>query len=234
MGRPCWPGTASRSRNPLSESSHRHGRHLDPAPALLKVAGWATLLNAVLGVAAAYGIARWRSSARDVVDAILTLPLVLPPTVLGYYLLVLVGRRGVFGAWLESIGITLVLAWQGAVLASTVVAFPLVLKSRAGRLRGGGSPARERRPRCWACPRPAIFFRGDAAAGAARHRGRRAAALARALGEFGATLMIAGNNPARPHPDALRGHLRGGAGRRRQHCQSAGAGDLGSPAWCCW
>ena len=66
----------------------------------LKVAGWATLLNAVLGVAAAYAIARWRSRARDVVDAILTLPLVLPPTVLGYYLLVLVGRRGWLGAWL--------------------------------------------------------------------------------------------------------------------------------------
>src|SRR5262245_35987572 len=102
----------------------------------LKVAGWATLLNSVLGVAAAYALARWRSSARDVVDAILTLPLVLPPTVLGYYLLVLVGRRGVFGAWLSSLGIELVFTWQGAVLASTVVAFPLVLKSARAAFEG--------------------------------------------------------------------------------------------------
>ncbi|MBA5735073.1 molybdate ABC transporter permease subunit, partial [Escherichia coli] len=59
----------------------------------LKVAGWATALDIVLGVAAAFVLARWRSPLRDVVDSILTLPLVLPPTVLGYYLLVLLGRR---------------------------------------------------------------------------------------------------------------------------------------------
>ncbi|MEB2565950.1 molybdate ABC transporter permease subunit, partial [Burkholderia sp. BCCIQ07C] len=74
----------------------------------LKVAGWATALDVVLGVAAAFVLARWRSPLRDVVDAVLTLPLVLPPTVLGYYLLVLLGRRGVFGAWLDTLGIELV------------------------------------------------------------------------------------------------------------------------------
>jgi ABC-type molybdate transport system permease subunit len=122
----------------------------------LKVAGWATLLNAILGVAAALR-SRWRSSARDVVDALLTLPLVLPPTVLGYYLLVLVGRRGVFGAWLESIGIELVFTWQGAVLASTVVAFPLVLKS--ARAAFEASTINWKTPRaCWAFPRPASSF----------------------------------------------------------------------------
>ena len=63
----------------------------------LKVAGWATLLATVAGTAAAYGLSRWRWPGRDLLDAILTLPLVLPPTVLGYYLLVLLGRRGVLG-----------------------------------------------------------------------------------------------------------------------------------------
>jgi molybdate transport system permease protein len=57
----------------------------------LKVAGWATALNLVFGVAAGFGLSRWRSGARDVVDSLLTLPLVMPPTVLGYYLLVLLG-----------------------------------------------------------------------------------------------------------------------------------------------
>lgn len=79
----------------------------------LKVAGWATALNLVLGVAAAYALARTRSRLRDLLDSLLTLPLVLPPTVLGYYLLVLLGRRGTVGAWLDSLGIQLVFTWQG-------------------------------------------------------------------------------------------------------------------------
>ena len=63
----------------------------------LKVAGWATAIDVVLGVAVAFGLSRWRSPARELVDSLLTLPLVMPPTVLGYYLLVLLGRRGVIG-----------------------------------------------------------------------------------------------------------------------------------------
>ena len=95
----------------------------------LKVAGWATAIDVVLGVAVAFGLSRWRSSARELVDSLLTLPLVMPPTVLGYYLLVLLGRRGPIGAWLDKFDIRLVFTWQGAVIASAVVAFPLVLKS---------------------------------------------------------------------------------------------------------
>ena len=162
----------------------------------LKVAGWATLLNAVLGVAAAYGIARWRSSARDVVAAILTLPLVLPPTVLGYYLLVLVGRRGVFGAWLESIGITLVFTWQGAVLASTVVAFPLVLKSARAAFEGVDHQL-ENAARVLGVSETGIFFRVTLPLALRGIVAGVLLAFARALGEFGATLMIAGNLPGR-------------------------------------
>ena len=95
----------------------------------LKVAGWATLLAAVAGTAAAYGLSRWRWRGRDLLDALLTLPLVLPPTVLGYYLLVLLGRRGVLGETLAGWGIELVFTWRGAVIAAAVVAFPLVFKS---------------------------------------------------------------------------------------------------------
>ncbi|WP_454763012.1 molybdate ABC transporter permease subunit [Cupriavidus campinensis] len=162
----------------------------------LKVAGWATLLNAVLGVAAAYGIARWRSAARDVVDAILTLPLVLPPTVLGYYLLVLVGRRGVFGAWLENIGITLVFTWQGAVLASTVVAFPLVLKSARAAFEGVDHQL-ENAARVLGVSEAGIFFRVTLPLALRGILAGVLLAFARALGEFGATLMIAGNLPGR-------------------------------------
>ncbi|MBN3787003.1 molybdate ABC transporter permease subunit [Burkholderia sp. Ac-20353] len=162
----------------------------------LKVAGWATALDIVLGVAAGFALARWRSPARDMVDSLLTLPLVLPPTVLGYYLLVLLGRRGVVGEWLDRYGIQLVFTWQGAVIASMVVAFPLILKSARAAFEGV-DPQLERAARTLGLGEAAVFFRVTMPLAA---RGILAGALlafARALGEFGATLMIAGNLPGR-------------------------------------
>ncbi|MEX3933493.1 molybdate ABC transporter permease subunit [Paraburkholderia phymatum] len=162
----------------------------------LKVAGWATALNVVLGVALGLGLSRWRSGARDVIDSLLTLPLVMPPTVLGYYLLVLLGRRGVIGVWLDRFDIRLVFTWQGAVIASMVVAFPLVLKSARAAFESV-DPQLERAARTLGVNEAAIFFRVTLPLAS---RGILAGALlafARALGEFGATLMIAGNLPGR-------------------------------------
>ncbi|WP_420995547.1 molybdate ABC transporter permease subunit [Cupriavidus sp. 30B13] len=167
-----------------------------PLALSLKVAGWATLINAVLGVAAAYALSRWRSGARDLVDAILTLPLVLPPTVMGYYLLVLVGRRGVLGEWLGKLGIELVFTWQGAVLASTIVAFPLVLKSARAAFEGVNSQY-EDAARVLGTPEAGIFFRVTLPLAARGIVAGVLLAFARALGEFGATLMVAGNLPGR-------------------------------------
>ena len=96
----------------------------------LKVAGWATALNLLFGVGVGYAMARWRFPGRDVLDALLTLPMVMPPTVLGYYLLVVIGTHGVLGGWLyQHFGIRLIFTWQAAVIAATIVAFPLVFKS---------------------------------------------------------------------------------------------------------
>jgi molybdate transport system permease protein len=165
----------------------------------LKVAGWATAIDVVLGVAVAFGLSRWRSSARELVDSLLTLPLVMPPTVLGYYLLVLLGRRGVIGAWLDKFDIQLVFTWQGAVIASAVVAFPLVLKSARTAFETV-DPQFERAARTLGINETAVFFRVTLPLAA---RGILAGALlafARALGEFGATLMIAGNLPGRTQP----------------------------------
>jgi molybdate transport system permease protein len=167
-----------------------------PLALSLKVALWATAINLVLGVAVAYGLSRWRSRAREVVDSILTLPLVLPPTVLGYYLLVLLGRRGVFGEWLDRLGIELVFTWQGAVIASTLVAFPLVQKAARAAFEAV-DPQLESAARVLGLPEASVFFRVSLPLAA---RGITAGALlafARALGEFGATLMIAGNLPGR-------------------------------------
>jgi molybdate transport system permease protein len=120
----------------------------------------------------------------------------MPPTVLGYYLLVLLGRRGVIGAWLDKFDIQLVFTWQGAVIASAVVAFPLVLKSARTAFETV-DPQFERAARTLGISEAAVFFRVTLPLAA---RGILAGALlafARALGEFGATLMIAGNLPGR-------------------------------------
>jgi len=162
----------------------------------LKVAGLATLLNLVLGVAAAYGLSRWRSPLRDFIDSVLTLPLVLPPTVMGYYLLVLFGRRGTFGAWLESMGIQLVFTWQGAVLASTVVAFPLVLKAARAAFESVDHQLEEA-ARVLGVSEAGVFLRVSLPLATRGIMAGVLLAFARALGEFGATLMVAGNLPGR-------------------------------------
>jgi molybdate transport system permease protein len=168
----------------------------DPLALTLKVALWATAINLVLGIAVAFGLSRWRSHMREVVDSVLTLPLVLPPTVLGYYLLVLLGRRGTFGAWLDRLGIELVFTWQGAVIASTLVAFPLVQKAARAAFEAV-DPQLEDAARVLGLGSAATFFRVSLPLAS---RGITAGALlafARAMGEFGATLMIAGNLPGR-------------------------------------
>jgi molybdate transport system permease protein len=162
----------------------------------LKVALWATAINTLLGLACAYFLSRWRSPFSNFVDSVLTLPLVLPPTVLGYYLLVLLGRRGIFGAWLEKLGIELVFTWQGAVIASSVVAFPLVLRSARAALEGV-NPMLENAARVMGLSEAAVFFRVSLPLALRGILAGVLLAFARALGEFGATLMIAGNLPGR-------------------------------------
>ena len=105
-------------------------RSLTPLLLTLKVAGLATLAAFLVGVALAFFLARFRFWGREFLDAIFTLPLVMPPTVLGYYLIVIVGRNGLIGRWLyETFGITIMFTWQGAVIASAVVSVPLVFKA---------------------------------------------------------------------------------------------------------
>ena len=163
----------------------------------LKVAGWATALNLVLGTAAGLLLARKRFPGRELLDSILTLPMVLPPTVLGYYLLVLIGRRGVLGAWLyEHLGITLIFTWQGAVIAASVVAFPLVLKSARAAFEGV-EPQLENAARVLGLNEWAVFFRVSLPLAWPGVLAGTLLAFARALGEFGATLMVAGSIPGR-------------------------------------
>jgi molybdate transport system permease protein len=161
----------------------------------LKVALWATAIDLVVGVAVGYALARTRLPGRELVDSVLLLPLVLPPTVLGYYLLVLIGRRGWIGAWLESsFGIHLIFTWQGAVIAAAIVAFPFVCKSARAAFETVDAQYEEAAS-VLGLGAAAVFFRVTLPLA---WRGILAGVLlafARALGEFGATLMVAGSIP---------------------------------------
>ena len=163
----------------------------------LKVALWATAINTVFGVAVGWLLARHRFFGRDAVSAVLTLPLVLPPTVVGYYLLVVIGRRGWLGQWLhDSLGINLIFTWQGAVIAATVVAFPLVLTSARSAFEAV-DPQLERAARVLGLNEWAVFFRVTLPMAWPGILAGVLLVFARSLGEFGATLMIAGSIPGR-------------------------------------
>jgi molybdate transport system permease protein len=163
----------------------------------LKVAGCATLIDIVLGVAVGFLLARKRFPGRELLDTLLTLPMVMPPTVLGYYLLVLIGRHGWLGAWLQNtFGINLIFTWQGAVIAAAVVIFPLVFKPARAAFEAVDGQL-EQAARVLGISEAALFFRVTLPLA---WRGILAGVLlgfARALGEFGATLMVAGSIPGR-------------------------------------
>lgn len=163
----------------------------------LKVAGWATLLNLIFGIGVGYLLARKRFPGRDLLDTLLTLPMVMPPTVLGYYLLVLLGRRSALGAWLQDhFGFSFIFTWQGAVIAAAIVAFPLVFKPARAAFEAVDGQL-EQAARVLGVSEMAVFFRVTLPLA---WRGILAGVLlafARALGEFGATLMVAGSIPGK-------------------------------------
>lgn len=163
----------------------------------LKVAGWATAINLVLGVALGWMLARLRFPGRELLDTLLTLPMVLPPTVLGYYLLVLIGRNGPLGGWLQaSFGINLVFTWQAAVIAAAVAALPLVFKPARAAFEGV-DPQLEQAARTLGVSEAGIFFRVSLPLAWRGILAGLLLAFARAMGEFGATLMVAGSIPGR-------------------------------------
>ena len=180
-------------------------RTYDLAPLWLsiRVASLATVLVVALGMPLAYLLGRGRFPGKGLLAGLLVLPLVLPPTVLGYYLLQIIGRRAWLGDWLESrLGIVLVFHWSGAVLASAVASFPLFLLPARGAIEGV-DPALEDAARLLGRKESSVFlsvtlplaWRG-VAAGAVL-------AFARALGDFGATMMVAGNMAGRTRTAAL-------------------------------
>ena len=190
---------------------------LYPLALSFQIALTATLVSAILGIALAALLANTRFPGRDVLDVLVTAPMVLPPTVLGYYLLVSIGRRSFIGRELEALtGSSIVFTRTGAVVAATVAALPLVVKSgRAALEQVDASYMRAARTLGASAPRAFFTIQLPLAA-----RGIIAAlmlAFARSLGDFGVTLMVAGDIPGETQTaslaiyDAIQAHRDGAA-----------------------
>lgn len=160
----------------------------------LKVSFWATLVVLPLGIFTAYALARWRFPGKQVVNGLVHLPLILPPVVTGYLLLLTFGTTGPVGGLLEKVGIVFAFRWTGAALAAGVMAFPLMV--RAIRLSiEAVDPKLEEAAATLGAPRAWVFVTvtlplilPGVLAGAIL-------AFAKAMGEFGATITFVSNIP---------------------------------------
>lgn len=179
----------------------------------LKVAFWAMALSLPLGIFTAYALARWHFPGKALVNGLVHLPLILPPVVTGYILLVVFGINGPLGALLSQLGITLAFRWTGAVLAAAIMAFPLMV--RAIRLSiEAVDPKLEQAAATLGASRLWVFATitlplivPGIIAGAVL-------AFAKAMGEFGATITFVSNIPGQTQtvPSAIYAFLQAPGG----------------------
>jgi len=161
----------------------------------LRVSFWATLASLPLGLLTAHALARWRFPGHALLNGLVHLPLVLPPVVTGYLLLLTFGRRGWAGQWLDQwLGIVFAFRWTGAALAAAIMAFPLMVRAIRlsieavdPRLEQAAGTLGASRPWVWATVTLPLILPG-VIAGAVL-------AFAKAMGEFGATITFVSNIP---------------------------------------
>ncbi|VVB89034.1 Molybdate/tungstate transport system permease protein WtpB [uncultured archaeon] len=157
----------------------------------------ATFIIAVFGTLIAYVLARKRFLGRTMLDALTTLPMILPPTVTGYYLIILLGKNGIIGNYLYSItGWSIMFTWQAAVIAATIVSIPIMVKSAKAAIE---SVDVEYEKAAFTLGKSEIetFFLVTLPLAKKGLIAGLVLSFARALGEFGATIMVAGNIPGR-------------------------------------
>lgn len=163
----------------------------------LLVVSVTTVIVGALGLAFAYLLAKRDFRGKELLDALLTMPLVLPPTVTGYYLIVLLGRRGIIGSWIYDLtGWTFAFTWQGAVIAAVVVSLPLMIKASRASIESV-NPNYEIASYTLGKGKLETFLRITLPLAKRGIFAGLVLSFARALGEFGATLMIAGNIPGK-------------------------------------
>ncbi len=160
----------------------------------LRVSFWATLVSLPVGILVAYALARWRFPGRQLLNGIVHLPLILPPVVTGYLLLLTFGTRGPIGGALQDIGIVFAFRWTGAALAAGVMAFPLMVRAIRlsieavdPKLEQAGATLGASRPWVFATVTLPLILPGIIAGSIL--------AFAKAMGEFGATITFVSNIP---------------------------------------
>lgn len=183
----------------------------------IKVAFTATMFTFFFGIIAAKLVAGMKRG-KFLADALFSLPLVLPPTVIGFFLLILFGKNSALGLFLERFGISVIFTWQGAVIAAAAVSFPVMYRTARGAFEQV-DPELIDAAKTLGFGRAGIFFEvwlplawPGIAAGTVL-------AFARALGEFGATIMIAGNLPGKTRTMSIAVYTAMQSGNREQAYQ---------------
>lgn len=171
---------------------------MDLSPLVISIATTcaATIATFFLGLYAARAMYGVQGRRRAWIDGVLTLPLVLPPTVVGFFLLLMFGRRSWLGQALEHVGVMIAFSWPATVIAATVVAFPLMYRTSLGAL-DQVNPTLLQAARTLGASEWVVFRRVQLPLAAPGVLAGTVLAFARAMGEFGATLMLAGNIPGR-------------------------------------
>ena len=163
----------------------------------IRIAGISTLIILIIGVAASYYVAKLPKVLKGILDVIFMMPLVLPPTVVGYLLLRLLGPRRIIGSWfLSTFGVNLTMQWWSAIFATSVVIFPLMYRTSRGAFEAFDTNLSDAGATL-GLSKPFIFFRVILPNCKKGIIAGTILAFARALGEYGATTMIAGYTPGR-------------------------------------
>lgn len=160
----------------------------------LKVAGWATLLSLPLGVLTAFALARWRFPGRALLNGLVHLPLILPPVVTGYLLLLTFSPRAALGGLMTDLGLPLAFRWTGAALAAAVMAFPLMVRAIRLSLEAV-DPRLEQAASTLGANRAWVFLTVTLPLMLPGILAGAVLAFAKALGEFGATITFVSNIP---------------------------------------
>lgn len=182
----------------------------------LRVSFFATLLSLPFGVFIAYALARWRFRGKHIVNVLVHLPLIMPPVVTGYLLLLTFGRQGVIGSWLyDSFGVVLAFRWTGAVLAAAIMAFPLMVRSLRLAIEAV-DPKLEQAAATLGASRFWVFATVTLPLILPGLIAGSVLAFAKAMGEFGATITFVSNIPGQTQtlPSAIYAFLQvpGGEG----------------------
>lgn len=169
---------------------------LSPAWISIKVTLAATVIIFFLGLSVAWFMTNYRGRGKGLMDGILTLPLVLPPTVAGFAILLLIGKNGPVGKLLDIFGVNIIFSWYAAVIAAVIVAFPLMYKTSRGAFDQIDTNILDA-ARTLGVSEWKVFWRVSVPLAWPGIAAGTALSFARSLGEFGATLMVAGSIPGK-------------------------------------